>query len=115
MINNIETTGLKSKIARTKMNEIKLYITKISNTFFSLKPFFNSLWDMWSVPPVVGFILFLILWLKITRKSKSGMVKNRNIGLRLKSKEFTPPGFQTNKILKKPRQKPINKLPESPR
>ncbi len=43
MINNIETTGLKSKIARTKMNELKLYITKISNTFFSLKPFFNSL------------------------------------------------------------------------
>jgi len=43
------------------------------------------------------------------------MVKNRNIGLKLKSKEFTPPGFQSNKILKNPIQKPINKLPESPR
>ena len=70
---------------------------------------------MWSVPPIVGFILFLILWLKITRKSKSGMVKNRKIGLKLKSKEFSPPGFQTNNILKKPRQNPINKLPESPK
>ena len=48
-------------------------------------------------------------------KSKSGIVKNKIIGLKIQLKIWLPELFQVNKILMNPRRNPIKRLPESPR
>ena len=64
---------------REKLKILK--ILNINKTLFSDMPFARSLWDIWSVPPVVGATPLLNLPSKIINKSKRGMVKNSINGL----------------------------------
>ena len=57
------------------MNEniVRLIKMKIINTFLISMPVANNLWEIWSVPPVVGDILFFILYTNTVKKSRTGI------------------------------------------
>ena len=70
--NAIDTARSKNIKILIPENNIKMFWTEF--------PCCNNLCDMWSVPPVVGEILFLILWINTVKKSSRGKVKKRNTG-----------------------------------
>ena len=104
------------KIIDEAINEnITIFMqTNIKRTNLISIPVANNRWEMWSVPPVVGDILFLILKINTVIKSKTGIVKNKNTGAKKLYRIWLPSGFQSNRILINPKTNPINKLPESP-
>ena len=61
-------------------NIVRFIKMKIINTFLISIPVANNLWEIWSVPPVVGDILFFILYTNTVIKSRTGIVKKRNTG-----------------------------------
>ena len=92
-----------------------MYKIKDNNTLVAEIFFANSLWEIWSVPPIVGEIPFFILWEITIDESNKGIIKNNNKGLINDVYIVFSTGVQLNKMLIKPKQYPINKLPESPR
>ena len=70
------------KIIEEAMNEniVRFIKMKIIYTFLISMPVANNLWEIWSVPPVVGDILFFILYTNTVKKSRTGIVKKRNTG-----------------------------------
>ena len=76
---------IKKNIRKYKIQAIKTKIKMFKNENIksidlTLYPWFKSLWDIWSVPPVAGEILFFILYTKTVEKSNSGIVKKRKTG-----------------------------------
>ncbi len=70
-------------IDKDKRLKIKIFIrTKIPRTSFTVLPAFNNLCEIWSVPPVVGEILFLILNVNTVAKSNKGILKNNKTGVK---------------------------------
>ena len=88
---------------------------KIISTFVCEYPKLINLCEMWSVPPLNGDLPLDNLCSKTIAKSNSGIVKNKKIGFNANEIIFNSDWFQIKKMLKKPKQKPMNKLPESPR
>ena len=69
--------------AIVKANSKKIKVFNNENkrsTDLTLKPWFSNLWEMWSVPPLVGEILFFILCINTVEKSNKGIVKNKKMG-----------------------------------
>ena len=98
-----------------RAKKVKLRNRNSTKTFVSEYPKFKSLWDIWSVPPVVGDFLFLILSLVTTTKSNIGTTNTKRAGLSGERRITSCDGFQSKIMLINPSTHPTKSVPESPK